>query len=37
VVFVAVITLVLMALILYSLVVLLENWLLAWREKPESY
>jgi NitT/TauT family transport system permease protein len=36
-VFVAVVTLVLMALILYSLVLLLENWLLAWREKPENF
>ena len=36
VVFVAVVTLVVMALILYSLVVLLENWLLAWRERPED-
>jgi NitT/TauT family transport system permease protein len=36
VVFVAVVTLVLMALALYTLVVLLEKWLLAWRERPEA-
>jgi putative riboflavin transport system permease protein len=33
-VFVAVLTLVFMALALYTLVVLLENWLLSWRERP---
>jgi NitT/TauT family transport system permease protein len=36
VVFVAVLTLVIMALTLYSLVVLLENWLLGWQERPEN-
>ncbi len=34
-VFVAVLTLVVMALTLYGLVVLLENWLLSWQERPE--
>ncbi len=33
-VFVAVLTLVVMALALYGLVVALENWLLGWRERP---
>ena len=35
-VFVAVLTLVVMALTLYGLVVLLEKWLLSWQERPEQ-
>lgn len=35
-VFVAVLTLVIMALALYGMVVLLERWLLSWRERPEQ-
>jgi NitT/TauT family transport system permease protein len=35
-VFVAVLTLILMAMSLYGIVVLLENWFLSWRERPDG-